>query len=133
MASPQPARIVPIVPKITAARTQYYDLKEEDADYIYRWLIRFLADSAELATQDTELQREWFKRRPRQLPKGRNGPNSIASFIGGIISARVQNPEHNLSEPLLDHLESIFDMIATMYADNEQPPETIRFRKNLFE
>lgn len=129
MASPQATRYIPIQPKITNAQTQYYEIAEEDEAWIYDWLIRFLADACELATQDPELEREWFRRRPDTLPKGRRGPNSIASFVGGIISARVINPRHNLSQPQLDPLETVFDMIQTMYNAEYPDVQTVRFKR----
>lgn len=125
-------REIVILPKLTSAKTQYYDMSDEDTAYIYDWLIRFLADLTELATHDEELKKEWFRRQPRVYPKGQKGPNSTASMIGGIISARLANPKHNLSEPQLEPLESIFDMIATLYSDTDNPPVGIVFRKSLF-
>lgn len=125
-------REIVILPKVTAAKTQYYDMSADDQAYIYDWLIRFLADLTELATHDEELKREWFKRQPRAYPRGKNGPNSTASMIGGIISARLANPKHNISEPQLEPLEDIFSMIATLYSDIDNPPVGIVFRKSLF-
>lgn len=132
MASPQATRHIPIMPKITAAKTQYYEIDADDEAYIYQWLTRFLADTAEMATFDADLQRDLFRRRPDTLPRGRNGPNSIASFVGGIVAARLVNPQHNLSESLLDPLENIFDMIANMYDQEAAAPDAIRFKRKLF-
>ena len=136
MLEPRPrpqARTVTILPKVTAARTQYYDMSDEDTAYIYDWLIRFLADLTELATHDEELRREWFRRQPRQYPKGQRGPNSTASMVAGIISAKLANPKHNISDPQLEPLEHIFDMIETLYDCLDNPPQRIVFRKSLFE
>lgn len=136
MLQPKPRpdpRTVTILPRVTAARTQYYDMSDADTVYIYDWLIRFLADLTELATHDEELKREWFRRQPRRYPKGTRGPNSTASMIAGIIAARLANPKHNISEPQLEPLEHIFDMIETLYDDLDNPPQRIVFRKSLFE
>lgn len=132
MTSPRSIKHIPIIPKLTNARTQYYELDNQDEAYIYTWLTRFLADCAELATQDPELQRDLFRRRPDVLPRGRSGPNSFAGFIGGIVAAKMANPRHNLSESLLDPLEMIFEMIARQYSESEDPPQAIRFKRELF-
>lgn len=132
MTSPRSIKHIPIIPRMTSAQTQYYDLDAQDEAYIYTWLTRFLADCAELATQDAELQRDLFRRRPDVLPRGRRGSNSFASFIGGIVSAKMANPRHNLSESLLDPLEQIFEMIARQYSEEADAPEPIRFKRELF-
>lgn len=129
----KPRREIVITPKITAARTQYYDIAQEDSSYIYNWLIRFLADLTELATHDEDLKREWFRRQPKLYPKGVKGPNSTASMVAGIISAKLANASHNISEPQLEPLESIFEMIEELYSEQDFPPEAIKFRKSLFE
>ena len=125
-------RTVTILPKMTSAKTQYYDISDDDTAYIYDWLIRFLADLTELATHDEELKKEWFKRQPKLYPKGVKGPNSTASMIAGIISAKLANPKHNISEPQLEPLEQIFEMIEVLYSGSDNPPQSIRFQKSLF-
>lgn len=129
-------RTITILPRLTGAKTQYYDISAEDEAYIYDWLIRFLADASELATHDEDLRREWFRRRPKLYPRGRQGPNSMASMIGGMISARIANPRHNISDAQLESLEQIFDTIRDLYYNddvNNPGPQTIRFRRQLFE
>lgn len=125
-----PTRNIRIIPKITQATTQYYELDPEDQAYIHRWLCRFLADLSELATYDEALAREYFRRQPRRLPRGRHGPNSIASMIGGIVSQQIQNPRHNLSEPQLDPLEYVFDTMTPLYEEAELQP--IRFQRTIY-
>ena len=125
-------RIITILPKVTSAKTQYYDMSDDDTAYIYDWLIRFLADLTELATHDEELKKEWFKRQPKLYPKGVKGPNSTASMVAGIISAKLSNPKHNISDPQLEPLESIFEMIEVLYSGADNPPQSIRFQKSLF-
>lgn len=127
------ARNIKIHPKATSASTTYYDMNKDDEGYIYQWLMRFMANIAEEATFDSEIQREFFKRRPNTFPKGKNGPNSIASMLGGIVSAKLQNPNKNLSEPQLDVVEMIFDQIEKYYANDPDAPKTVRFQKSLFE
>ena len=127
-----PERVIKLYPKITSAKTQYYELDSKDDAYIHQWLIQFLADLTELATHDEELKKEWFRRKPNAYPKGQKGPNSTASMVAGIISAKIKNPNHNISEPQLTPLEDIFDTIEFMYADEPNAPQRIKFQKSLF-
>jgi hypothetical protein len=122
-------RTIRIWPKQTAAKTTYYDITEDDSAYLYRWLMQFLCDCTELATHHSEYQREWMKRRPSTFPKGQNGPNSLASMIAGIAGAKLTNPKHNISEPQLDALVSIFNELVPMYEDLEDRPQRIEFER----
>lgn len=126
-------RTIIVVPKATAANTQYYDISTDDEAYIYEWLIRFLAELSETATHDEELKKEWFRRRPDQFPRGKNGPNSIASMLGGIIAAKMINGRHNFSDATLDAVESLFSGMAGYYSELDTPPQPIKFRRTLFE
>lgn len=131
---PLKSRKIAAYPKVTKADTEYWDIDPEDEAYIYQWLYRLLADMNEMGTYDTDLQREWFKRRPGVWPKGKQGPNSHASILGGICSAKLRDPKKNLSTAQLDAVETLFDVIAQQYADvtDETPPESIVFEKKIF-
>ena len=122
-------RTVTIVPKQTSAGTQYYEMSAEDEAYIYNWLTQFLCDIGFESTFDEEWKREFFRRRADSFPKSRKGPNSIASMIGGILGDKCRNPARDLSEPQLDPIELIFDMIGQYY----EGVATVRFSKKLFE
>lgn len=125
-------RTVKIYPKASQAGTQYYDLDRSDEEYIYHWLQRLLADITEESTYDEELRRDWFRRRPQDYPKGRNGPNSHASIIAGIVSAKLANPKKNISELQLSAIEQMFVLISQFYQDDPEQPKSIRFQKTLF-
>lgn len=125
-------RNIDVFPKNTSAGTQYWDMDARDEAYIYQWLYRLVSDMSEQCTIDEDLRRDWYKRRPSQFPKGKNGPNSFASMLGGICSAKIQNPNKNLSDPQLDAVETYFNIIAQYYADETDPPIAIRFVKKLF-
>jgi hypothetical protein len=126
------SKTITVYPKATGANTQYYDMESADEAYVYNWLYRLQSDMGELCTYDPELQRDWFKRRPSTFPKGKQGPNSYASMLGGICSAKIQNANKNLSEAQLDAVEHLFTIIADYYAGEEHPPESVRFTKKLF-
>lgn len=131
---PLKSRRIAAYPKITRADTEYWDIDPEDEAYIYHWLMTLLADTAEMATYDQDLQREWFRRRPGVWPKGRCGPNSHASMLGGICGARLRDPAKNLSTAQLDAVECLFDVIAQQYADitDQPPPESVVFERKIF-
>jgi hypothetical protein len=126
------SRQIAVYPKTTSADTQYWDIDAEDEAYIYEWLYRLLADMAESSTYDPDLQKEWFKRRPGVWPKGKSGPNSHASILGGICSAKLRDPKKNLSTAQLDAVEVMFDVIAQQYAGEATPPVSITFDKKIF-
>lgn len=123
---------IAVYPKSTAADTQYWDIDADDEAYIYKWLYRLLADISEHATHDTELQRDWFKKRPGLYPKGKQGPNSHASILAGICSAKLKDPKKNLSTPQLDVVEQMFDIIAQYYDNDPEQPESITFDRKIF-
>jgi len=121
------------MPKHTGAGTQYYEIDYEEECYLYDWMIKFLADITEVATHNPDIQREYFQRKPKLFPKGQHGPNSFASMLAGILSTKLHNPKHNLSEPVLESIELIFDTLVEYYKDLPNAPERIQFRQSLFE
>jgi hypothetical protein len=126
------SRTIEINPKATSSGCTYYDMESEDEAYIYRWMNRYLADMAEICTYEEAFKQDFFKRRPGLFPKGRNGPNSIASMLGGICSAKLQNPAKNLSDAQLDAVEYIMDQISDLYSEDEEKPKSVKFVKKLF-
>lgn len=129
---PLQSRRISAYPKTTAADTQYWDIEADDEAYIYQWLYRLLADMSEIATFEPDIQKEWFRRRHGVWPKGKNGPNSHASILGGICSAKLRDSKKNLSTPQLDVVETMFDIIAQQYADEPTPPEAVVFDRKIF-
>ena len=126
------SRTIPVYPKMTSADTQYWDMDEDDQAYIYQWLYRLMSDMQELATYDAELQREWFKRRPGIYPKGKQGPNSHASILGGICSAKLRDSKKNLSTPQLDVVQVMMDIVAQQYSAEPNAPASVVFEKKIF-
>ena len=126
------SRVIPVYPKTTNADTQYWDIDADDEAYIYQWLYRLMSDMQELATYDAELQREWFKRRPGIYPKGKQGPNSHASILGGICSAKLRDSKKNLSTPQLDVVQVMMDIVAQQYSAEPNAPASVVFEKKIF-
>ena len=125
-------RTITVYPKHTSADTQYYDMEPGDEAYIYQWLMRLLADFTMESTWDPQVQQDWFKRRPKEYPMSKFGPNSHASILAGICEQKLSNPNKNLSEPQLDAVERLFTVIAQYYSNEKNPPQEIRFSKKLF-
>jgi len=135
----KPPLTVPIFPKETSAKTQYYELDSDCEEYIYYWLERFLADASEVITHDEELRNMLLKRKPKLFPKGKRGPNSILSFTGGMVANKKVNDDKNISEPQLEGLEFLFNLMSNYYHNNNQPHVgkfkeclPIQFRKSFF-
>ena len=126
------SRTIAVYPKTTNADTQFWDIDADDEAYIYQWLYRLMSDMQELATYDAELQREWFKRRPGIYPKGKQGPNSHASILGGICSAKLRDSKKNLSTPQLDVVQVMMDIVAQQYSAEPNAPASVVFEKKIF-
>lgn len=125
-------RTVDAYPKHTGAGTQYWDIEPDDEAYIYKWLMRLLCDFTMESTWNTDVQQDWFKRRPTTYPKSMYGPNSHASILAGICEQKLSNPNKNLSEPQLECVEKLFDVIAQYYANEPEAPQAITFRRKIF-
>lgn len=126
------AREINIYPKQTGAGTQYYEMEAEDESYLYKWMIRFLGDMSEQATKDPGFCHHWHLPRPKELPRGKGGANSLASILGGIVAAKVKNQDRDLSDPQLAPIEILFGMIEEYYKDESPRPEAVSFKKQIF-
>lgn len=122
-------KTIRVTPRSTAANTQYWDIRREDRAYLLQWLIRFMANMQEVCTADADLQRDYFRRRPGVYPRGRLGPNSRASMLGGIID-QLWSDRHPTSTHL-DVLETLMREISDFYS--EEGCEPVRFQRGLFE
>ena len=128
---PLPTRTIKCYPKSTSADTQYWDMDTADEQYVYDLLTRYMADMMEKATHESEM-RDLFFQKSEVFPLARGRRlNSIASTIGGIVGARIRNPQKNLSTPQLDILEVIIDVIADHYSQEPEPPQAVVFAKSL--
>jgi len=116
--------------KNTSATTIYYTIGRDDEAFLYEWLQMFVADMSEVITRDPDMLRELTRRRPGMFPKGKSGPNSVISFAGGMIGNKLRNPNQNLSEPQLDSLEYMFEIIARHYHDDDEA-RPIRFKRGI--
>jgi hypothetical protein len=65
-------------------------------------------------------------------PKGQNGPNSHASILAGICSAKLRDAKKNLSTPQLDVVERMMDVAAQYYDDLPDAPDSVVFERKIF-
>jgi hypothetical protein len=126
-------KIIEYTLKDTAARTQYVTIDDQDLDWLKAQLIQYLAVIAELDSTHDEDQRyfreQWCHRRQKTLPKGRNGLNTPASYIGGLVSNTVFGEQRDFTRHQLDAVEIISSGMS-IYDQNLF--SQITFRQRLF-
>lgn len=98
-------------PKQTSARTTYAEISEEDMAEIKAELLRWSAMINELDMSHDEdwraIREQYFHRRRKDLPRGKEGENTPASFIGGMIMNTVYGTQRDFSDRQLEAIESI--------------------------
>lgn len=73
--------------KITTANTDYTMIDDNDKTFIMRTLIKILASISEADNnKDMKDITSIFHAKSTKLPRSKNGQNSIASFIGGLVN-----------------------------------------------
>ena len=102
---------IKFIPKITGARTEYRETSVEDMAFIQQELIRWLAIMSELdmaRDDDSRWARDqWWHKRTDTLPKGREGQNTPASFVGGLINNLVFGEQRDLTDKQMDAIQNI--------------------------
>lgn len=99
------------VPKITSAKTEYREVDAADLSGIQQQLIRWLAVMSEADMSHNEdiraVREQFWHRRTKNLPSGKEGQNTPASFIGGIVNNMVFGTQRDLSDRQMDGIEYI--------------------------
>ena len=112
-------RRIQYIPKITAARTNYREISEEDMAWLQQELIRWLALLAECDQyRDPEVKfvrDQWWHKRTGTLPKGREGQNTPCSFVGGLVNNLIFGEQHDLSDRQMDALTNISHIIGSAF------------------
>jgi hypothetical protein len=73
-------------------RNALCDISPQDQAYYFDQLVSWMAALSEWGQQkDSYVWGEMIKRRPRQLSMGRQGPNSILTIVGGLLTNYIQN------------------------------------------
>lgn len=131
-------------PKVTNANTQYNKIEQQDMDWLLKELMRYVAMMAELSNNNSEdvkaILRDWYKKRNKLLPKGKNGLNSPESMLGGLLNNLMFGKQNDLSDIQMDAISDISRKMALIYQHiqelnlqpNQQKFEEIVFRQRLF-
>jgi hypothetical protein len=119
-------------PKQTSAKTNYCEIDPLDLAEIKLEMVKWLARIAELdmtRNEDWRLVREqYFHKRSKILPRGKEGENTPASFIGGTVLNTMFGEQRDLSEPQIEAIEVISLAMNQLWDDCE----SIKFRIGLF-
>ena len=112
-------RNIRYINKHTSANTNYREVSEEDMAFIQQELIRWLAVMSELdmaRDEDSRWVRDhWWHKRTDTLPKGREGQNTPASFIGGLVNNMVFGTQRDLTDKQMDAIQNIGFAIAPAF------------------
>lgn len=121
-------RVITYRLKNTLARTEYLELDPEDAAWLKTELIRWLARMSEMGSDSSELWRlvhsEYWHKRTKTLPKGRNGMNSPVSFVGGMIMNLLFGDQRDFTIRQTEGIRDISSQIHQLFDD----VEPIQFR-----
>lgn len=128
-------RTIFYTPKVTAARTEYRALNDEDLAWLKTELIKYLANMSERDLNPSEdnqwiLNRFWH-RRTDKLHKGRvedtYRQNTPCSFVGGMVNNLVFGTQKDITAKQMEDLEFISQAMATI---TDSP--AIRFQIRIF-
>ena len=109
-------RVIKYIPKVTSARTEYREVSTEDMAFIQTELIRWLALMSELDMSRDEdskwVNTQWWHKRTDSLPRGKEGQNTPASFIGGMVNNILFVNQRDLSDKQMDAVQNISHVLG---------------------
>lgn len=115
------ARHIKYFPKTTNARTTYIELNEDDLDWLKTELIRWTAIMTESAVSHDEEWRAvlalYWNKKTQSLPKSKQGPNSPATFIAGLINNLVFGSQRDFSERQIEGIRDVSNNLAQIRDD----------------
>lgn len=109
-------RLIKYVPKVTSARTEYREVSIEDMAFIQQELIRWLAVMSEIDMNRDEdskwVRDQWWHKRTDTLPRGREGQNTPASFVGGLVNNILFGDQRDLTDKQMDAIQNISHVLG---------------------
>jgi hypothetical protein len=108
------------MPRKTIANTTYTEMSDEDFEIVKAVLMKVAAVICESSNSTSEEGKEAFKefnKRTKELPKGKNGLNTIASFTGGVINNIVFGTQRDFTVKQLDGIEYVTAALSS-YVDD---------------
>jgi hypothetical protein len=123
-------KTIKYVPKATSARTEYREVEASDLADIQQQLIRWLAFMSELDMSHDEdmraVREQFWHRRTKSLPSGKEGMNTPASFIGGIVNNMIFGQQRDLSARQMEGIEYVSKWMAEL-----DPEQSVSYRFQL--
>lgn len=114
-------KIIKYIPKHTTAQTNYRTITEEDMTFLQTELVRWTVKMGEISIQrDTDSKwvfNQWWNKRTDTLPKGRNGQNTPASFISGVLANTMFGEQRDLTDKQMDAICNISHIMGNCFED----------------
>lgn len=110
------------------------DLSQEDNAWYFRTLVNMTATiSTHAQIKDEYVWEQMIKRRPKQLHKGKGGPNSIVSLVTGLLGNYIHNTEkYGVCRPSVKQLEDLEFACLFFNAVDSETFEPIMIQQALF-
>lgn len=112
------ARIIRYIPKLTAARTQYREISDEDQAWLQVSMIEWLTKMAELdQSHDDDTKyflAQWWHKKSKKLHRGQLGPNTACSTVGGMLNNLMfkATPQRDFSDKQMADIEHISHILS---------------------
>lgn len=123
-------KTIKYIPKVTSAKTEYREIDPSELAEVHQQLIRWLAIMSEADMSHDEdiraVREQFWHRRTKSLPSGKEGMNTPASFIGGIVNNMMFGTQRDLSDRQCEGIEYVSKWMAEI--DSEK---SVSFRFQL--
>ncbi len=107
---------------IAEGNRKYVKLHQEDRDYIYQFMQRFLADFAQLQFLNPELWKMFYQPMEDCGPMGKQYQkitgetyNSLNSLVAGYLSNKGRNPDVDFTQKQLNQIRFVFEVMNVCY------------------
>jgi len=134
---------------IAEGNRKYVKLHQEDRDYIYKFMQRFIADFAQLQFLNPELWKMFYQPMEDCGPMGKQYQkitgetyNSLNSLVAGYLSNKGRNPDVDFTQKQLNQIRFVFEVMNVCYTQypkefrlgygktgNNEMPLQLKFRK----